>query len=476
MRHRRALTLLASLVALSAALFGGASVTLAHAIIVRTDPVDGATLAEAPQQVRLWFSEPVALSLTTIELIDGDGQRVPVTAVRWDGVVDQSSSESLGALVIDLPRLEPNAYRLTWWTLSNEDAHVASGSIVFGVQILAEITSAPVAVTAPPAIEVALRWLNFTALSLLVGALVIALVALPADDPKSIIIDIPQFPWLVHKTRLRLMWLALGATLLALIVGLGLLLAQAMVASGIPGSLAETAWQMIAQTSYGERWLLREGQLVALVLVIGVILFRARRCRDESEQNDVIRTARWAMTPIMLALVVLQALNGHASGFNDFSLVRVIAEAIHLLAASVWAGGLLALVVTIVPLLRRGSFGTALARTILRRFSRLAAASLAILLITGLYNSGQQVASLDALLTTPYGQSLLLKVTLALAVAFLGLLNASILHPGVADALRRLLRRPQGWNLIGPEHLSRTIALEATGAMVALLLVAVLSA
>ena len=90
----------------------------------------------------------------------------------------------------------------------------------------------------------------------------------------------------------------------------------------------------------------------------------------------------------------------------------------------------------IVPLLRAGPEQLALAWAILRRFGALAAGSLAALLITGLFMSGQQVASLDALLTTLYGRALLLKIGLAAAVALIGLRNAAALHPRVAAALR----------------------------------------
>src|SRR6185369_17246658 len=112
------------------------------------------------------------------------------------------------------------------------------------------------------------------------------------------------------------------------------------------------------------------------------------------------------------------------------------------LAAGIWVGGLLALALAIVPLLRAGPEQMALAWVILRRFGALAAASLAALLITGLFMSGQQVASLDALLTTLYGRALLLKLGLVAAIVLIGLRNAASLHPRVASALRRLLPHP----------------------------------
>jgi copper transport protein len=59
----------------------------------------------------------------------------------------------------------------------------------------------------------------------------------------------------------------------------------------------------------------------------------------------------------------------------------------------------------------------------LRRFGRLAAGSVAVVVVTGVYSAGRQVASLDALLSTAYGQSLVAKVALLAATGGLGLLG-----------------------------------------------------
>ena len=136
----------------------------------------------------------------------------------------------------------------------------------------------------------------------------------------------------------------------------------------------------------------------------------------------------------------------------------------------------LLLVVTIVPLRRRGPVEKVLARSILRRFSILAASSVAILAITGVFSSGEQVASLDALLFTFYGQALLLKVALVMGVMLIALMNSALLHPRIADLLRRLLRRPIGWTPLPARFLWRTIALESIGAVIVVLFAALLTA
>jgi copper transport protein len=61
-------------------------------------------------------------------------------------------------------------------------------------------------------------------------------------------------------------------------------------------------------------------------------------------------------------------------------------------------------------------------------FTRLAAASAGLVVVTGLYSAGRQVETVGGLLGTSYGRALLVKSTLLLVVGGLGLLNSARLH------------------------------------------------
>ena len=110
--------------------------------------------------------------------------------------------------------------------------------------------------------------------------------------------------------------------------------------------------------------------------------------------------------------------------------IAVPATALHLLAASLWVGGLLALAVGWLPaILRTPGRRGELLWTGFYPFGSLAAVSVVLLIATGLFNTGQQVPSLDALLTTAYGQLLLGKVALLLVAGSIGLINHFLLRP-----------------------------------------------
>jgi putative copper resistance protein D len=124
---------------------------------------------------------------------------------------------------------------------------------------------------------------------------------------------------------------------------------------------------------------------------------------------------RWSWTPLLLAgaLVTLipLGLTGHSSagGSHDLATNSLL---IHLVAASLWAGGLLALLAHAL----RGGDHLALAA---RRFSMIAVWCWVAMALSGLVNVLVRVVPSD-LLTTTYGRLVLAKVVALCALGVLG--------------------------------------------------------
>ncbi len=442
---------------------GSAGTVSAHASLVRTDPMDGLTLDKAPRQIRLWFNDAVVLDFTRFEMRDGDGQLIPLAPFSIDTestTTAQVFDKKSVVLLIELPELKPNAYRLQWYTRSADDLHVINGTVTFGIQRAVIGTSTETTPVTQPG-EVIMRWLIFLGLGGLVGGYI--LTALTTKDT-----------WAEATSQLqrRLMQLALYSGLLTFGAGLGLLLFQ-----GLEGA---AWWPILTRTEFGLRWGLSQ-TLITLLLVSLLVQTRALKVFRQSEnQSKIAPTLKsFVLHPsafILPAAITAQSLNGHSGGGNGISPLSIAMDGLHLLGASVWVGGLLVLVVAIGPMLKGGPPQTTLAWNVLRRFGFLAAGSLALLVVTGLYKSGQQVASLDGLLNTIYGQVLLFKVELVLIVGLVGLLNAALLHPRLGDGLRRLLRRPVGWKPLNSRYLGRALVIETIGAGGLLLLAAFLTA
>jgi copper transport protein len=465
MIRRRLIVVILPLIALLLALATSGNTASAHAIVLSTDPSDGATVTTAPKQIIVRFSEPIVLRLSTVEIVDGNGRHLPIRSLH--SAPGQPLPDRPRVIVVGLPRLQSNVYRVSWHVLSDADLHVSTGVMVFGIGQTVQSNPGPIPTASPGTGDVLLRWLNFAALAGMLGAIAMVLLILPRTTDALLQAHGPRSPThLVYQVRWRLQFMVLWCSLLALVVGVGLLALAASDASW---------WQIVIWTGYGKRWLVRQALLLAGTLILLPTLRKAPapglRPLAWPDQDMQVWTLL-AMVPIALGLVLVQALNSHAAGLADGAPVAVAADALHVLAAGMWIGGLFA-VLLVFPLLRRTSNSSSLSRAIFRRFGMLAAISLATLVVTGIYAVGLQVVSLDALLQSFYGHSLLLKIALGLVAAMIGLHNAALFHPRVALALQAATR---GRLTVERLRIRRALMLEAMFAACVLLLAAVLSA
>jgi copper transport protein len=143
--------------------------------------------------------------------------------------------------------------------------------------------------------------------------------------------------------------------------------------------------------------------------------------------------------------------------------------ALHVGAMGVWAGGLVALVVAIITLRRAtGNVDRHSLVALVVGFGPIAAISFGTLAATGLLLSGLQVATVTALFSTQYGAVLVAKVGLIGVVALFGLRHAVWTWRGLGRRLSNLDKYPK--------RVPMTVAVEAAGAIVVVLLASVLGA
>ena len=127
-----------------------------------------------------------------------------------------------------------------------------------------------------------------------------------------------------------------------------------------------------------------------------------------------IATSGAAATWLVVALIaaMLPALAGHASGLGDHELA-LTASVTHVIAAVLWIGGLIALAAHAmrrdIPLQRA-----------VQRFSPIALAAIVLLAVSGLANAYTRLDDPTQLVTTGYGQVILMKVGLIIGLAVIG--------------------------------------------------------
>ena len=114
------------LVAASSALFllFGAEAARAHAFLDRAEPRVGSSVAVAPRQLSLWFTQNLEPAFSGAQVLDSAGGRVDQGS-RVDG-----GNRSL--LRVSLKPLRPGSYKVHWRVLS-VDTHTTEGSFSFSV-------------------------------------------------------------------------------------------------------------------------------------------------------------------------------------------------------------------------------------------------------------------------------------------------------------------------------------------------------
>jgi methionine-rich copper-binding protein CopC len=96
----------------------------AHAYPDSVSPPDGASLTQAPHEVKIQFTEGVELEFSRIEVKSTTGQRVNKGSIR---------RLATDTLAIDLVPLQPGDYIIEWRVLS-VDTHITEGILRFTVK------------------------------------------------------------------------------------------------------------------------------------------------------------------------------------------------------------------------------------------------------------------------------------------------------------------------------------------------------
>jgi copper transport protein len=367
------------------AVFGLASLpdaVLAHAILLRVDPPATRTLDSAPTTIRLLFSEPIDGQFSLAQVFDATGAQVDLRDSRVEDTL----------LTVSLPPgLPDGVYSVVWRSLSAIDVHPEIGEyrLFVGVAVTTATGTASQRSESTPPTLIA-RWWLYVAASVFVGALASwKLVFGPVLDDKD-----------ARAAALRrLRRLAVIAGVLLLIGTLFAAVAQAAAAAGVPleGAFGAPLRDLLTRGRFAGIWWPRLGISIVAVAIV------AWRGLDDAWSESAA-----AMMP---AVLLTNSLTSHGAALPSIA-AGVVLDWLHVLAAAVWVGGLASLA-TIAPTLRQQR---SLAGPIVRRFTWLAIASVLAIVISGTLQAALEVGSIDGLLTTPYGQGVLIKVALLLAM------------------------------------------------------------
>lgn len=476
------------------AAWGASQPVSAHTGLLSADPSPNSVVDHAPTQLTLTFDEQPQPGYTRVVVYDAS-QR-PVVTVK-----DPSPGASPDVLLIALPDLKTDSYAVVWQVLS-QDGHLAKGVFVFTVQLPGDPRPADVqpgvalnASNNPPLLSVVLAAIRYGGLLSLVGGLGIVLLCLL---PALALVPPEQRMAVGRDLETRAQRWIFGAFGFAL--GAHVLILVTQVAKVNDSTLREAVrydaiTNLLKNTTFGAVWrvqalvLLALGEWLVLLPATARVRLPFTRARlgitanplpagPAEQTGQQTETAMGATTLIPrwgwgialaagLTLLGAQIFGGHAIDVPVHPALSMLADWTHLVATSVWFGGVL-LVVGLAPSLWRGVETATRQRAtaqIIARFSRLALLAVVAFMMSGTYNALQHVTR-PTLVTTGYGLALVGKVALVACIVAVAAVNRYALQPRLAAdatdarALRahRLLTR-----LVEVEVLLGTAVIAVTG-------------
>jgi copper transport protein len=393
-----------------------------HATLVGTSPETQSTVDAAPARVTLRFDQTVTATTTAIDVFSPSGRRIAGPTQR------SADGRVLTTLLHGARRGEAYTVR---WRATSSDGHTGSGVYTFGVGVTPPIPTEAYGASGPSWTDDAARWAFFVSLSLLLGTTGLRLLVLREPVPA--------------RLSDRLYGVAVVGGIATLNVGIAAFVMRAEDALQVPfadllyGDLSPIA----TKTRFG---------LAFIAMTLGFALVTALLLLSWIFDRPLLL---WPVFVGGLGFATGLSLSGHQGVEPNATVFTGLADWLHLAAALMWVGGLVALAACVWPLapsLRRSAF---------LGFSRIATVLVAVLIVAGVYLSIARLPSIADLWETTYGRTLLLKLGVVVAALGWGAFHHFVVRP-------RLERDD------APVGLGRSLIGESSVAILVLLMAAVL--
>ena len=373
---------------------------LAHTKLVRSTPASNARLAASPPTIDLWFSEAPMLQMTSIELLDSAGTRLPIGHVGGSGV----------HLSVPLDRtLAPGRYTVVWKTAA-DDGHVSDGRFFFtvaspqqaatpalGAQVSApQVPNTVVETTSVATLPNAVRWAEFVALFIVLGAVVFRLVVLARAGWN----DIARTDAADRARRYAQAFL-----MLFLITTLMRLSAESDLVPFGDGRMTKMLL-VVRNTHWGMGWAV--GGIGVVVAAVG--LWLARR-----------GLAGWGIAAVgAIAMSVSETLTSHATSATRYQPLAVATDFVHIAAAGAWLGGLAIVLLAGLRSLDKTGEPQAAGSRLVRSFHQSAVECVTLVLVSAIVSAWLRMGSWTDFTATLYGRVLFRKIVFAVLVLAVG--------------------------------------------------------
>ena len=426
-RARAACVLLAAAAALALP-----AAAWAHAALVRTVPTASVVVNRPPPVVLLTYTEAVEPRFAAVSVTNAGGESVRAGNPR-------RSASDPKTLVVPLRRV-PQGWYLVYWRVISVDGHPVRGAFTFAVGPnpgpAPQFTIPSISETAATPRLIAARSVVFVSVMTAIGLFLLRIAI-----ARPVVRRVPE-------TRLRAVSLAFGVAALVALVAIPIYVLMATADFALRSTFDLGALvPLLRDSAFGRGYLDLELVFGLFVLAAGLALWIDRPERERRSVAELLSVG--GVFAGAAAVLLVPGLAGHAAQYSPRG-AALLFDWLHLLAGSIWVGGLIGLLVLwrSFPVARR----VAGLVVCVPRFSNTAFVSVLTLIGSGIGASLIHLPTFASLWQTSYGQTLLVKIGLLSAAMLLAAVNLlrtrprllayrerPELAPGAASLLRRLV-------------------------------------
>ena len=460
----------------------------AHSLPVTETPGPNSIInkgAPLPSKITIDFSERPDPNVSTIQVLNSKNERMDNGKFTIIGDHDRKAETALNT-----KKLADGVYTVSWMTQSADDGHIARGSYVFGIGNVGPGGTAggsssgigtmqnqqhiqTVAVTSN--LDGLIKWPLIVSQVAIVGGIFshfflwekFGIRIGRKNDGRDL--NVTKFKTTVPWLR-RLSIVLISASIAIIACATSLLLLQITELSADNNSNYRSIFESILHGSSGLSWLMHI--ITALIILICVVV-NYYLLRKEKYDKSFKKSRLPTMHSLLLGTafvggavsIFANSIASHNAAVNFIPSLAIFIDWIHLMAVSLWIGGLFYISTVLLLILKRSatlqpppqlistyekrmehksntdntktnenlirnniSTTTYYLALLLPRFSVIATVSLGIVGISGIYMAWIQLHTLNALFYSPYGNVLIIKLAVALPLVILGAYHQTRIH------------------------------------------------
>ena len=382
-----------------------------------------------PSRISILFSERPDPNVSYIHITNSEGKRVDNNDFKITGEYGREATVTVNKNLVP-----EGIYSVSWSTLSLDDGHVARGTYVVGVghalaanTLIENVTennivySPVIAIIKTPIVIGQVYVLGFVFSQILIWK------DIRGQGVRNIIDIISMRKFTIFIILFSIV-IGVAATLIPI--------TQSLIISQTQSEYMKNLVLLYFGTTNGQVWMIR---IIICAIIAFVAYYYATVVKNKTNEFSSATnvTKRKILLYVLLISTIIfiatNSITSHSASIGTWSQLGILADFVHSTAVSIWIGGLMYILYVVFPnvhTISKNISGKAndniysqpksIILLILSRFSIISTICVGVIGITGLSLAWLHIQTMDELVISDYGKTLIVKLSLVLPVIILG--------------------------------------------------------